>query len=203
MSEILKGYARESLYFKREQEADLYQHYKKLVNAGKLPKKLPEQLLGKTILRTQQEEEAATKVLFEVLQQQTRLNDPHAHKRRDIRVRGKAFPPPLSAKVQSQLQSGFNSKEVINQLKSSFDPKLFSMKSTWSTAELADNLLLAKDTAQLHAVDIGQRQCAAAFRVMTYASALSILGMGILVTIGAYTTGVFKDRKFPQKYQSQ
>eukprot|EP01024_Parvocaulis_polyphysoides_P065581 TRINITY_DN7657_c0_g3_i4.p1 TRINITY_DN7657_c0_g3~~TRINITY_DN7657_c0_g3_i4.p1 ORF type:complete len:251 (+),score=35.23 TRINITY_DN7657_c0_g3_i4:105-755(+) len=201
MAEILKGYAREQLYFKREQEADLFQHYKKLVKTGKLPRKIPEPLPGQSIHHTPKETEAATKVLFEILQQSSRLNDPNAHKRKDLRIRGKATPPPLPSRIQSQVEGVFSPGEVVGQLKNSFDPKFFSMQRGWSPTEMADSLLLAKDTADLHAVEVGQRQFAAAFRVMTYATAFSIIGFGAIITIGAYTTGISNTKEFNQKSQ--
>eukprot|EP01026_Neomeris_dumetosa_P042987 TRINITY_DN3589_c0_g1_i5.p2 TRINITY_DN3589_c0_g1~~TRINITY_DN3589_c0_g1_i5.p2 ORF type:complete len:205 (-),score=14.65 TRINITY_DN3589_c0_g1_i5:436-1050(-) len=190
MASILKGYAREQLYFKREQEADLWQHYQKLVKNGQLPRQIPEPLPGQGIQHTPEEAEAATKVLFEILQQSSRLSDPKAHIRRDIRIRGKLTPPPLSARAQCSLPSAFDSRDLVKQLRNSFDPSVMKFKPSLSPQEISNTLLLAKDTSDLHAVEVGWRQFATAFRVMSYATVFTFLGFGTIITALAYTTKI-------------
>eukprot|EP00887_Chlorella_sp_A99_P000251 scaffold13.g251.t1 len=92
MANILRGYglAREQGYFKQEQEADLQRHKQRLIKEGRLP---PDSPKGP---QPSMEDSAQTfEVLFEVLSQQARVEDPEAAARKEYERRIKGEPPPL------------------------------------------------------------------------------------------------------------
>lgn len=85
MSNILKAMAtaRESAFFKQEQEADLQRYRTQLISMGKIENAAGANLKPRRH-KTFEESIKAFEVLPEVLQQQARLDDPGAAARREI-----------------------------------------------------------------------------------------------------------------------
>ncbi|KAL3143705.1 hypothetical protein ABBQ38_002499 [Trebouxia sp. C0009 RCD-2024] len=97
MSNILKAMAtaRESAFFKQEQEADLQRYCTRLISMGQIENTAGANLKPRRHT-TFEESVKAFEVLPEVLQQQARLDDPGAAARREIIRRIRGMPTKLS-----------------------------------------------------------------------------------------------------------
>jgi hypothetical protein len=174
MARILGNYgiARESAYFKVENEADVSKRKQKLVDEGKLnPMSLPS---------TSQPETPNAPLSIDVdasiLQQQTRLDDPHLLQWKDYKKRVKAEPPPLSPEQyrRSKLASySFNNHHGNVVPKLSLRPRATDMTMPATVPHHPQPRM------SHHALEAANRGYNAAVRSYAYGTALCFAGLAL------------------------
>ncbi|PRW20197.1 hypothetical protein C2E21_9216 [Chlorella sorokiniana] len=202
MAHILRGYglAREQGYFKVEQEADLQRHKQRLVKEGKLPEEPPPgegqepgaagrqqgaagQAQGRGQGFTSSEEQY--EVLAEVLQQQVRLDDPQALRRKEYERRVKGEPPPLTeAELMRARSKLYALGAAVGHV-----PRMSMGRNRWGAMPAAgggDGMDLAtlSGVRQLtpEAREVASRTYVAGVRALVYGSLLGAIGLAAAVT---------------------
>ncbi|KAI7839936.1 hypothetical protein COHA_006330 [Chlorella ohadii] len=202
MANILRGYglAREQGYFKIEQEADLQRHKQRLVKQGKLPEE-PSPTEGQEQAAAGRQQgaagqaagsgkgftssEAQYEVLAEVLQQQARLDDPQALRRKEYERRVKGEPPPLSeAELMRARSKLYALGAAVGHV-----PRMSMGRNRWGAMPAAgggDGMDLAtlSGVRQMtpEAREVASRTYVAGVRALVYGSLLGAIGLAAAVT---------------------
>lgn len=176
----LKGFAlaRESAFFKVEQEADIQRHRSRLVTQGRI-----EDIAGGYLMpRRQQtlaESAQAFEVLAEVLQQQVRLDDPTAAQRKNFlrKVRGQL--PQLTAAESQKYRSSMYGMAAIGQI-----PRVNLGRNRFTAMHSPKGGLPALKLSP-QAQEAARRSFSSGARSLLYGSFLGVAGVAILVAAGA------------------
>lgn len=203
MAHILRGYglAREQGYFKIEQEADLQRHKQRLVKEGKLPEEPPppegqeQAAAGRQQRAAGQAQqgrgqgfttsEAQYEVLAEVLQQQARLDDPQALRRKEYERRVKGEPPPLTeAELMRARSKLYALGAAVGHV-----PRMSMGRNRWGAMPAAGggegmDLATLSGVRQMtpEAREVASRTYVAGVRALVYGSLLGAIGLAAAVT---------------------
>lgn len=187
MSNILKAMAtaRESAFFKQEQEADLQRYRTQLISMGKIENAAGANLKPRRH-KTFEESIKAFEVLPEVLQQQARLDDPGAAARREIIRRIRGMPSKLSEAELSKYRSTiYGLSAHVGHV-----PKMHLGRNKWHMAAGFSESAPATISLSPEAVETAQRAYSAGVRSMLYGSMLGLLGAAVLGTLAARYMGL-------------
>jgi len=178
MARILGNYgiARESAYFKVENEADVAKRKKKLLDEGKLD---PMALPPASFQSETSPDTLSIDVDTSILQQQTRLDDPHLLQWKDYKKRVKAEPPPLSPEDyrRAKLASySFNNNNHVNVIpKLSLRPRAVVISMPTAVTHHPQPRM------SHHALEAASRGHNAAMRSYAYGTALCFAGLALAV----------------------
>ncbi|KAL4422961.1 hypothetical protein ABPG75_009158 [Micractinium tetrahymenae] len=183
---ILRGYglAREGAHFKFEQEADLQRHRKRLEKEGKLPEQ-PEAAAGEAgaaaarhASKGFQASEHNYETLAEVLQQQARIDDPNALRRKQYERRIKGEPPPLS---EAELMRARSKLHALGAAVGHVPGRISMGRTRWEVLQQGGGGGgdLAAGVRQLspEAREVASRTYVAGVRALVYGSLLGALGL--------------------------
>ncbi|KAL0021763.1 hypothetical protein WJX79_006133 [Trebouxia sp. C0005] len=187
MSNILKAMAtaRESAFFKQEQEADLQRYRTHLISMGKIENAAGANLKPRRH-KTFEESIKAFEVLPEVLQQQARLDDPGAAARREIIRRIRGMPSKLSEAELSKYRSTiYGLSAHVGHV-----PKMHLGRNKWHMAAGFSESAPAAIPLSPEAVETARRAYSAGVRSMLYGSMLGLLGAAVLGTLAARYMGL-------------
>ncbi|KAK9869067.1 hypothetical protein WJX84_000833 [Apatococcus fuscideae] len=203
-ADAIKGFAqaRESAFFKMEQEVDLQRHHSRLVNAGRL-----EQMAGANLrprrMRTFEESVVAFEVLPEVLQQQARLDDPTAAARREFIKKIRGMPSRLSDAEMLQYRSTvYGVASTVGHI-----PRMHMGRLRWTAGmEASAEAARAGQSSMLQlppeALEVGQRISSAGTRSVIYGTMLAVVGMGLATTLIARSQGIRNEDDLRERMQS-
>ncbi|KAK9824804.1 hypothetical protein WJX74_010201 [Apatococcus lobatus] len=171
-ADVLKGFAqaRESAFFKMEQEVDLQRHHSRLVNAGRL-----EQMAGANLrprrMRTFEESVVAFEVLPEVLQQQARIEDPTAASRREFVKKIRGMPSRLTDAEMLQYRSTvYGVASTVGHI-----PRMHMGRHRWTAGmEAAQAGRAGMLQLPPEALEAGQRVTSAGARSAVYGTMLAV-----------------------------
>lgn len=194
MSNILKAMAtaRESAFFKQEQEADLQRYRTHLISMGKIENAAGANLKPRR-QKTFEESIKAFEVLPEVLQQQARLDDPGAAARREIIRRIRGMPAKLSeAELLKYRSTIYGVAAHVGHV-----PRMHLGRNKWHMAAAFGDNAPAAIPLSPEAVENARRAYSAGVRSMLYGSMLGLLGAAVLGTLAARYFGFssFQDLK--------
>ncbi|KFM26071.1 hypothetical protein F751_6222 [Auxenochlorella protothecoides] len=162
------GAAREGAYFKSEQEAELQRHRDRLVREGAIDKAVPRS--------------DPKSVLPEVLQQQARIDDPHAAQRKAFHRRVKGSLPPLTPEERYRFRMAGAGPGAglghIPRLSLGRDRFNIPQGSGAGQAEAPVRALSPE------AVEVARRTYVAGLRALVYGT---LLGFGALALAGTYS----------------
>lgn len=181
MADILRGYglARESAFFKQEQEAEIQRHRRKMVKEGKLPAEAeaPAKIRREMTLT---ESAKAYEVEPTILQQGARIDDPHAAAKREYERRRKASLPALSpAEVaQHTRRAALRGDSLVGVV-----PRVDLRRNRYNAAALYEAGAAAKPLPPIVAEAAG-RAYSASLRAVGYGSLLTLTSISLLA---AYT----------------
>ncbi|KAL3134165.1 hypothetical protein ABBQ32_008580 [Trebouxia sp. C0010 RCD-2024] len=187
MSNILKAMAtaRESAFFKQEQEADLQRYRTRLISMGQIENAAGANLKPRRH-RTFEESVKAFEVLPEVLQQQARLDDPGAAARREIIRRIRGMPTKLSeAELLKYRSTIYGVAAHVGHV-----PKMHLGRNKWHTAATFSDNAPAAIPLSPEAVETARRAYSAGVRSMLYGSMLGLLGAAVLGSLAASYLGL-------------
>lgn len=187
---ILHGFgaARESAYFKLENEADVASRRQQLKDTGKL--RSDEQIEDSNCSQPVEhfkDSLSSYEVLPEVLQAQTRVDDPIALKRRQYERRIRGEPPPPSLEDLLKVRSALGAGAMVAHL-----PKVSFGRSRWQHMQSegsASSLVPSRTQLSPEAVEVARRTYIAGLRSLVYGTAaacvvLTLGGSWILNSIG-------------------
>lgn len=186
MSNIIKAMAtaRESAFFKQEQEADLQRYRTRLVSMGKIENAAGANLKPRRH-KTFEESIKAFEVLPEVLQQQARLDDPGAAARREIIRRIRGMPSKLSeAELLKYRTTTYGLAAHVGHI-----PKMHLGRNKWHMAAGFSDSTAPAVTLSPEAVETARRAYSAGVRSMLYGSMLGLLGAAVVGTLAARYMG--------------
>lgn len=178
--------ARESAYYKIEQEADLQRHSRRLLQEGKLQDMAGYRLGGK-VAKTITDSSASFEVLAEILQQRARVHDPHAAKRQEFVRRVKGVPTKVTA---AELARWRSSKVGIASMVGHVPRMAWGSRDRYglaaaAAAETASPLVLSPEV-----IEVAARTQAAGMRAFVYGSVLGTVGIALGSTVGLYALEV-------------
>lgn len=179
--------ARESAYYKIEQEADLQRHSRRLLQEGKLQEMAGYRLGGK-VAKMITDSSASFEVLAEILQQRARVHDPHAAKRQEFVRRVKGVPTKVTA---AELARWRSSKVGIASMVGHVPRMAWGSRDRYGLAAAA-----AAETASPpivlspEVIEVAARTQAAGMRAFVYGSVLGTIGIALGSTAGLYALEV-------------
>lgn len=187
MSNILKAMAtaRESAFFKQEQEADLQRYRTQLISMGKIENAAGANLRPRRH-KSFEESIKAFEVLPEVLQQQARLDDPGAAARKEIIRRIRGMPTKLSeAELLRYRSTIYGVAAHVGHV-----PKMHLGRNKWHAAAAYSDSAAPAAPLSPEAVETARRAYSAGVRSMLYGSMLGLLGAAVLGTVAAKYMGL-------------
>ncbi|KAL6770604.1 hypothetical protein ACKKBF_B31930 [Auxenochlorella protothecoides x Auxenochlorella symbiontica] len=170
------GAAREGAYFKSEQEAELQRHRDRLVREGAIDKAVP-----RSDPKSVSESLHAYEVLPEVLQQQARIDDPHAAQRKAFHRRVKGSLPPLTPEERYRFRmAGAGLGAGLGHI-----PRLSLGRDRYNIPQGSGAGQAAAPARALspEAVEVARRTYVAGLRALVYGT---LLGFGALALAGTY-----------------
>ncbi|EFN52012.1 expressed protein [Chlorella variabilis] len=214
MAHILRGYglAREQAHFKLEQEADVQRHHQRLVKEGKLPEEeakraaaaAAREQAGRPFEHSEHNYEArhGRAMLAEVLQQQARVDDPHALRRKQFERRVKGEPPPLS-EVELQRARG---KLMALGAAVGHVPRMSMGRTRWELpaagAGGGDAALATIRQLSPEAREVASRTYVAGVRALVYGTLLGAVGLAAAGTYAVRSLGIASGEELGERVRA-
>eukprot|EP00884_Botryococcus_braunii_P008535 jgi/Botrbrau1/17683/Bobra.0166s0107.1 len=179
-TDALRAYAqaRESSFFKLEQEADLARHRSRMVSEGRLEDIAGANLRPRRHL-TLEESVQMFEVLPEVLQQQTRVDDPNAVNRKEIVRRIRAQLPKLTEEEAWRYRTSMYG--VAGLLGSAVPQVRLGRDRYWRAYQAAISLSkTAQGPVSPAATELAARSVATGARSLMYGTGIAIIGTSLL-----------------------
>ncbi|KAI3430636.1 hypothetical protein D9Q98_005229 [Chlorella vulgaris] len=207
MASLLRGYglAREQAHFKLEQEADVQRHRQRLVKQGKLdPEAVARDRAAAAAAGASQPFGASEhnyETLAEVLQQQVRVDDPHALRRREYERRVKGEAPPMSAADLRRARSKLHAlgSAVGHVPRMSMGRDRYMWQPNGGGAAGGDVALSAIRQLTPEAQEVASRTYVAGVRALVYGSLLGAVGLAGGVTWAVRSSGISSGQELGER----
>lgn len=194
------GAARESAYFKIEQEAELQRHRRRLVREGHI-QEIAGARLGGAVGHAATDSSANFEVLAEILQQRARVYDPHAAARKDFVRRIKGMPARLSAAEVARYRSSMaGAAALVGHV-----PRLaLGGRNRYGLAAAAAQSVATAPPPAIspEAAEVARRSYNAGVRALAYGSVLGFLGVAAGTTLAVRAMDVRSAEEFRDAVRS-
>ncbi|KAK9811349.1 hypothetical protein WJX72_002241 [[Myrmecia] bisecta] len=191
MGDVIKAFAqaRESAFFKQEQEADLQRHRSRLVKSGKIEDTAGANLRPRR-QKTFEESIHAFEMLPEVLQQQARLDDPGAAARQEFIRKIRGMPTQLTEAEMRQYRSTvYGVAAAVGHIpRMGFGRYRYHLAASAQASAPPPPVQVGR--VPIEVLEASRRAYTAGVRSLVYGSLLGAFGVAVTATAAAQVMGI-------------